>query len=133
MEFTVVEAAGLVEDRIAVLGMGEGGEHGHSVVLQGEFRDADESEHELGWDTYHISIDEDESFYGGIRQCVMTSNSILIRFSEVAVESLGVDDLRLHLALEPGKLAEVGSHLRLILTSGRESEHPELQIPEFEE
>lgn len=130
MEFTVADAEGYVEDQVAILGMGEADEDGHSVMLQGGLGDVDESEREMGWDTYHISIDEAESFYGGIRQCVMTSNSVIIRLSEAAIESLGVDELRLHLALEPDKVAEVGAHLRLILTSGRESEHPELYIPE---
>jgi hypothetical protein len=133
MEFTVDDVHPYVEDEIAVLGMGEAGPSRHSIMLQGSLGEVAGSEREMGWDTYHISIDEDESFYGGIRQCVMTNDSVIIRFPEAAVESLGVDELRLHLALEPDKLAEVGSHLRLILTSGRESERPELQIPEFGE
>jgi hypothetical protein len=133
MEFTVADAQGYTEDQIAILGMGEADQDGHSIMLQGSLGEVAESEREMGWDTYHISIDEDESFYGGIRQCVMTSDSILLSLSEGASEALGVDELRLDLDLQFGALANVAAYLRIILTSGRESEHPELRIAEFEE
>jgi len=133
VEFTVADAQGYTEDGIAILGLGEADADGHSVMLQGSLGEIADSEREMGWDTYHVSIDEDESFYGGIQQCTMTSESIRINFSAEASEALGVDELRLDLALQANELANVATYLRLILTSGRVTEHPRLRIAEFGE
>ncbi len=123
----------MLADGVAILGMGETGDGGHSVMLQGSLREVADSEREMGWDTYHVSIDEDESCYGGILLCTMTSESIQFNFSAEAAEALGVDGLRLDLALQTKELANIAAYLRLILTSGRENEHPELRLAEFGE
>lgn len=112
--------------------MREAGDEGHFFIFQGDLEEIDESERAMGWDTYHVNIDDEETNYGGIVRCVMDRESLRIEFSPEAADALDTSELSLALELTDAELSEAARYLRMILLSGRASEHPELLISGIE-
>ncbi|WP_335989910.1 Imm10 family immunity protein [Glycomyces sp. MUSA5-2] len=128
MEFSAAEVDFAVEDRVAQLFLAEADDEGHTVDIQSSLDAPDESDVRTGMDTYYISLDEEEAVYGGIRRCVMTRETITLTFSEQAAATFGTDQVEVRFSLPGEDISRLATHLRLLFTSGRSAEHPELDL-----
>jgi hypothetical protein len=132
MEFTASEIDFAIEDLVAQLYLAEDDSEGHTIDIQTNLDEPDESDVRLGMDTYYISIDEDQAVYGGVARCVMTPESISLVFSEAAAATFGMSRVDARFAVSPERLSEIAQHLQVIFTSGRPTERPELDFSALE-
>lgn len=133
MEFTATEVDFGVEDLVAQLFFAEGDDDGHTLDIQASVDEPDESDLRLGMDTYYISVDEDEAVYGGVTRCAMTPEFIRLDFSESTASTFGASFVEVRFVQSADLLPDIAQQLRLIFTSGRRTEHPELEIAGIEE
>ncbi|HKD28455.1 MAG TPA: Imm10 family immunity protein [Xanthobacteraceae bacterium] len=87
----------------------------------------DEQNISLGMDTYCLVVDPGQAtFYGGVAECELSDDQLVLRLTEHAAEALGTPtDIRLGLALDSAKLEVLRRGLRRVLTSGRANAVPQ--------
>jgi hypothetical protein len=87
----------------------------------------DEQEISLGMDTYCLVVDPGQrTFYGGVAECELNDDRLILRVTEQAAEALGTPtEMSFALALDSTKLASLRRGLRRVLTSGRANAVPQ--------
>ncbi len=95
---------------------------GRGLIFQSplSFDEIDEQDRALGMDTYCISTDEGASHYGGLTDCVLQDNALILRFEAEAAEMLGIaKECNLNLLVNQEDILQLREGLQRIFTSVR--------------
>lgn len=98
---------------------------GEALLLMASLTVADEQDRALGQDTYCVSTAWGATVYGGMTECALRGDLLLLRFDAVAAETLGIgQDCRFRLRVDPGSVERLKDGLRAVLSTG----HPPVQV-----
>jgi hypothetical protein len=86
----------------------------------------DEQNISLGMDTYCLVVGPQRTFYGGVAECELSGDRLILRLTERAAEALGAPtDMSFGLSLDSAKLEVLRRGLRRVLTLGRATAVPQ--------